>query len=155
MSKERDIPGEMEEGQNYTNHETGYTNVRRSNQISPHNPSKFGRENTGNGTDKQNKPLHVFNGVPQQKSVLIHSQTSRADAIMSLKDFAQEVISKGEIIVIVIFDLDGAFKFACAPSVLKIYKKADVHVIYTTSQKITSAKEEQTWQQTTSNWREQ
>ena len=28
MPKKRDIPKEMEEGQNYTNHETGYTNVQ-------------------------------------------------------------------------------------------------------------------------------
>ena len=52
----------------------GYTNVRGSHKISPHKPSKCGRENTGKGTDKQNKPLHVFNGVPQQKKpVWIHS----------------------------------------------------------------------------------
>ena len=64
---------EMEEGQNYTNHETGYTNVRGSHQISPHKPSKCGRENIGKGTVKQNKPLHVFNGVTQQEPVWIHS----------------------------------------------------------------------------------
>ena len=73
MLKKRDIPGEMEEGQNNTNHETGYTNVRGSDQISPHKPPKCGRENTGKGTDKQNKPLYVFNGVPQQEPVWIHS----------------------------------------------------------------------------------
>jgi len=73
MPKKRDIPGEMEEGQNYTNHETGYTNVRGCHQISPHKLSKCGRENTGKGTDKQNKALHVFNGVPQQEPVWIHS----------------------------------------------------------------------------------
>jgi len=28
MPKKRDIPGEMEESQNYTNHETRYTNFR-------------------------------------------------------------------------------------------------------------------------------
>jgi len=36
-----------------------------------------------------------------------------------------------------------------------IYKKADAHQIYTTSQKITSANVEQPWKQTTSNWRQQ
>ena len=36
------------------------------------------------------KPLHVFNGVPQQEPVWIHSANEQTNAIMALKDFVQE-----------------------------------------------------------------
>jgi len=87
MPKKRDIHGEMEEGQNYTNHETGYTNVQESHQISPHMPFKCGRKNTGKGTDKQKKPLHVFNGVPQQEPVMIHSAKAHNRRDYDIKRF--------------------------------------------------------------------
>ena len=69
---------------------------------------------------------------------------------MAVKEFVQEAFSKGEITVTVSLDVEGAFKFAWAPSVLKIYKKAVAHETYITSQKITSANEKQPWQQTSS-----
>jgi len=50
--------------------------------------------------------------------------------------------------------MEAAFNSAWAPSVLKIYKKADVHETYTDSQNINLSKDEQPWQQTTSNWRD-
>jgi len=46
-------------------------------------------------------------------------QTSTTDAIMALKDFVQEGFSKGEIAAIVSLDVEGAFKSAWAPNVLK------------------------------------
>jgi len=94
MHKRRDIPGEMEEGQNYTNYETGYTNVRGSHQISPHKPSKCGSENIGKGTDKQNKPLHVFNGVPQQEPVWIHSANELNIRDYGFKNFFTKELTK-------------------------------------------------------------
>jgi len=82
-------------------------------------------------------------------------QTSRTGAIKDLKEFVQEGFSKCEITPIVTLGVEGSFKSAWAPSVLKNYKKADANEMYTISQKSTSTKEEQPWQQTTPNWREQ
>ena len=45
-------------------------------EVTKHRPLRFlnvGGKILGNGTEKQNKPLHVFNGVPQQEPVWIHS----------------------------------------------------------------------------------
>ena len=102
----------------------GYTNVRGSHKISPHKPSKCGRENTGKGTDKQTKPLHVFNGVPQQNPVRFSLQTSTIDAIITLKGFVQEGFSKGEITAILRLDVEGALKSARASSVLKNFQES-------------------------------
>jgi len=92
MPKKGDIPGEMEEGEIYTNHETVYTNVRGSHQISPHMPSKCGREYTGKSTDKHNKPLHVFNGDTQQEPVWIHSANEH-----NKRDYGFKILCSGRI----------------------------------------------------------
>jgi len=99
----------MEEGQNFTNHETGYTNVRGSHQISPHKPSKCERQNTGMSTEMQNKSLHVFNGVPQQKRIWIHFVNEHKRRDYGFKNFVQEGFSNGEITEIVSLDVEGAF----------------------------------------------
>ena len=44
---------------------------------------------------------------------------STIDAIMSVKEFVQEGLSKGEITVAVSLDVEGAFNSAWAPSVQK------------------------------------
>jgi len=124
MPKKRDIPGEREECQNYTNHETEYTNVRGSHQISPHKPSKCGRENTGKGSDIQNKTLHVFNGVPQQESVWIQSVNEHNSHDCDFRILVQEEFSKGKISAIVSLNVEGPLKFAGAPSVLKNFKES-------------------------------
>ena len=50
----------MEEGKNHTGHETRHTKQQGRYQISSDKPSQHRRKNTGKGTDKQNKPPHLF-----------------------------------------------------------------------------------------------
>jgi len=62
---------------------------------------------------------------------------------MALKDFVQEGFSKGEITAIVRLDVEGAFKSAWAPSVLKNLQESGCPRNLYNLTKITSAKEEQ------------
>jgi len=74
---------------------------------------------------------------------------------MTLKDFAQEGFSKGEITAIVSLDVERAFNSAWAQIVLKNLQESECPRNLYNLTKIISAKEHQTWKQTTSNWREQ
>jgi len=119
MSNKRDIPGEMKEGQNYTNHETGYTNVRGSHQISPISLLNVGGKILERALiNRLNHYMYLTEFLNKNQYGFI-PQTSTIDAIMAFKNFVQEGFSKGEITAIVSLDVEGAFNTAWAPSVLK------------------------------------
>ena len=82
-------------------------------------------------------------------------QTSTTDGIMALKYFVQKGFSEGEITATVSLDVEGAFNSAWAPNVIKSLQESGCPRNFYNLTKNTSAKEEQPWQQTTSNWREQ
>jgi len=63
-------------------------------------------------------------------------------------------LNKGEITAIVSLDVEGAFNSAWAQSVLKYLQESGCPRNLYSLTKITSTKEEQPWQQTTSNWRD-
>ena len=92
MPKKRDIPGQMKEGQNYTNHETGYTNVRGNHQISSHKPSLCGRENTGKALINRINHYMYSTEFLNKKPVWIYCANEHIRRDFGLKIFGSERI---------------------------------------------------------------
>jgi len=84
----------MEEGQNYTNHEIGYPDVRGSHRTSPHKPSQCEREILERALINRINQYMYSMEFPNKNQYGFIPQTNTPEAIMALKILFRKDIAK-------------------------------------------------------------